>query len=402
MTNSRPAQDARAGPRLVAVLDLDLVQRQRIVLVGRVLALHQQGEQLLVRRREQVVGVLAVVQAEQVVAVVVPPPARLEDLARDERREVHLLRADPRHPLADDPRHVLLHHHAERQPRVDAGRDPADVARADEQLVAGHLGVGRVVAQRPQEQRRHPQHGHRGRCARCRRGPGSRASSLMRARLSTRAEDHSVAPYARRRGRLRPGDPRFRLGQLGRHARLRRLAGRDRRGGRLRRDVPERRLHPDQDVRLPRRPRRPARATPAGSAWTRTSTACAGATSATGSSGASTRSRRAVRDYRRDGANTTLFETHALVRRRAHPAARHRRADHRRPHRHRDRVARGRPARRGRVRRAVPHVRHRDAHRRRAATGGHPRRRLHRRGVRARLLRVRRGRDAGRARRRDC
>ena len=44
------AQDAGARPGLVAVLRLDLEQRERIVLVGRVLALHQQGEQLLVGR----------------------------------------------------------------------------------------------------------------------------------------------------------------------------------------------------------------------------------------------------------------------------------------------------------------------------------------------------------------
>ena len=43
---------------------------------------------------------------------------------------------------------------------------------------------------------------------------------------------------------------------------VRGLAGRDHRGEPLRRHLPQRRLHPDQDVRLPRRPRprRPARA----------------------------------------------------------------------------------------------------------------------------------------------
>ena len=49
------------------------------------------------------------------------------------------------------------HPQAQRQPGVDAGRGPADVAGADEQPVARHLGVRRVLAQGPHEQGRHPQ-----------------------------------------------------------------------------------------------------------------------------------------------------------------------------------------------------------------------------------------------------
>ncbi len=67
-----PAQQARAGPRLVAVLRLDLVERDRQVLVGRVEVLDGEGEQLLVRRAEQVVLVLAVLEPEDVRAVLGP------------------------------------------------------------------------------------------------------------------------------------------------------------------------------------------------------------------------------------------------------------------------------------------------------------------------------------------
>ena len=59
------AQDARPGTRLVAVLRLDLVERQRQVLVRRVQVLDQQREHLLVRRAEQVVAALAVLQPEE-------------------------------------------------------------------------------------------------------------------------------------------------------------------------------------------------------------------------------------------------------------------------------------------------------------------------------------------------
>ena len=46
---------------------------------------------------------------------------------------------------------------AQRQPGVDAGRGAADVAGADQQPVARHLGVRRVLAQGAHEQARHPQ-----------------------------------------------------------------------------------------------------------------------------------------------------------------------------------------------------------------------------------------------------
>ena len=62
----------------------------------------------------------------------------------------------PLHLLADDLLDLAQHPVAQRQPRVHARRRAADVAGADEQAVAGHLGVGRVVAQRAQEQGGHP------------------------------------------------------------------------------------------------------------------------------------------------------------------------------------------------------------------------------------------------------
>ena len=96
------AQDARAGPRLVAVLRLHLVQHDRQVLVRRALALHQRGEQLLVGRREQVLAALAVLEPEQQVAVLGPAPGRLVVLLGQQRGEQHLLPAHPVHLLAHD------------------------------------------------------------------------------------------------------------------------------------------------------------------------------------------------------------------------------------------------------------------------------------------------------------
>ncbi len=68
------AQEAGAGARLIAVLVLDLVDRQRQVLVRRVQVLDEEREHLLVGRGEQVVGAATVLQAEDPVAVRRPAP----------------------------------------------------------------------------------------------------------------------------------------------------------------------------------------------------------------------------------------------------------------------------------------------------------------------------------------
>ncbi len=116
-------------PRLVAVLRLDLVEVQRQILVGGVEVLDQQREHLLVRRTEQVVVALAVLQPEHAVAVVGPATGRLVRLARQQGGEVHLLRADRVHLLPDDLLDVAQHLIAQRQPAVDARARPAGCSR---------------------------------------------------------------------------------------------------------------------------------------------------------------------------------------------------------------------------------------------------------------------------------
>ena len=156
------AQQPGARPRLVAVLVLDLVDRQRQVLVRRVQVLHHQGEHLLVGGPEQVVGTLAVLEPEDAVAVLGPATRRLVGLARQQGREQQLLRTDRVHLVADDVLDPAQHPQAERQPGVHPGRVAADVAGADEQPMAGHLGVRRVVAQRADEEAGHAQDGAHG------------------------------------------------------------------------------------------------------------------------------------------------------------------------------------------------------------------------------------------------
>jgi hypothetical protein len=146
-----PAQQAGARTGLVAVLVLDLIDRQRQVLVRRVEVLHEKREHLLVRRRQQVVGAPAVLQPEDAVAVGGPAAGRLVRLPRQQRREVHLVGAGAGHLLADDRLDPRLDLQAQRQPREDAGRGTPDVAGAHEQPVARDLGVGGVFTERAEE-----------------------------------------------------------------------------------------------------------------------------------------------------------------------------------------------------------------------------------------------------------
>ena len=109
-----------ARTRLVAVLVLDLVDRQRQVLVRRVQVLHHEGEHLLVGGAEQVVGALAVLEPEDAVAVLGPAAGGLVGLAGQQRGEQQLLGADRVHLVADDVLDPAQHPQAQRQPGVDA------------------------------------------------------------------------------------------------------------------------------------------------------------------------------------------------------------------------------------------------------------------------------------------
>ena len=151
--NSRVRSTPPLRPRLVALLDLDVVPDLRQVAIAADRLRGVQRDDLLVRDREHELAIGAVAQVEDDVDVVAP--RALPDLRRVQHRHQHLLPADAIHLLADDLLHALLDPPAERQPRPHAGADLLDHAGAHEQLVAlGDRVAGRVAQGREQVARR--------------------------------------------------------------------------------------------------------------------------------------------------------------------------------------------------------------------------------------------------------
>ena len=146
------ARAQHAGPRarLVALLDLEVVEQQRQVAIGAHDLRDVRRDAFLVRHREDHVGALAVLELEQLVDLVAPRPApRLGGL---QDRHQHLLGADRVDLLAHDRDDLLVHAPARRQPRPEARAELAHEPGAHHQLVRDRLGVGRGLAFGRQQQ----------------------------------------------------------------------------------------------------------------------------------------------------------------------------------------------------------------------------------------------------------
>ena len=138
------ANQTGARAELVAVLGLDLVQGD-----GQVL--DQKGEHLLVGGGQQVVGLVTVLETEDVVAVFLPAVGGLVRLARQQSREVHFLSTDAVDLLTNDGFNLVEHLETQRQPGPDAGRSLADVAGTLQQFGRIDIGIGGILAQGAQE-----------------------------------------------------------------------------------------------------------------------------------------------------------------------------------------------------------------------------------------------------------
>ena len=85
---------------------------------------------------------MAVLQAQQFRAVLFPAAGLLPQLGRLHRRHQQFQRTGAIHFLAYDAFHLAQYTQPERQPGVYAGRQLADHAGAQHELMADHLGVG--------------------------------------------------------------------------------------------------------------------------------------------------------------------------------------------------------------------------------------------------------------------
>ena len=120
------AQQPGARARLVALLDLEVVEAERQVAVGAHDLRDVRRHGLLVAQREHELGAATVLELEQLLDRIAA--AALPDVRRVEHRHEHLLRADRVELLADDLRDVLVHAPAGGQPRPQPGAELAGQA----------------------------------------------------------------------------------------------------------------------------------------------------------------------------------------------------------------------------------------------------------------------------------
>ena len=146
------AQQTGFRTRLVAELGLNLIPDLGQLFVAAQFAARDRGHDLFVGHGQAQIASEAVLEAEQVVAHHIPAAGFLPDLGRVQSRQVHLLSPDGIHLL---PHNLLdFEQRALRQEKVavDSGRKLANVAGAQQQLMARNLSFGGVFTQRGDEE----------------------------------------------------------------------------------------------------------------------------------------------------------------------------------------------------------------------------------------------------------
>ena len=161
------AHHAEAGSDFVAELGLDLVEVGGQIAVAANLVAHQVGNDFLVGRAEAERPLVPVLEAQQLRAVLFPASRFLPEVGRLDHGHQHLLGARRVHLLAHDGLHLAQHAQAQRQPTVKAGRELADHAGAQHQLMTDDFRFCRSFLERGHEQaagahRTHPYRVSRG------------------------------------------------------------------------------------------------------------------------------------------------------------------------------------------------------------------------------------------------
>ena len=135
----------------VTILGLNLVEGNRQILVGGVQVLDQQGEHFLMGRSQQVVGLMAILQAEDVVAILFPTVGGLIRFTRQQTGEVNFLSVDRSHFLTDDVFDLVQNIQAQRQPGPNTRSGLAQVAGTLQKLIRYNIGIGGILTQGAQE-----------------------------------------------------------------------------------------------------------------------------------------------------------------------------------------------------------------------------------------------------------
>ena len=135
----------------VTILGLNLVEGNRQILVGGVQVLDQQGEHFLMGRRQQVVGLMAILQTEDVVAILFPTVGGLIRFTRQQTGEVNFLSVDRSHFLTDDVFDLVQNIQAQRQPGPNTRSGLAQVAGTLQKLIRYDIGIGGILTQSAQE-----------------------------------------------------------------------------------------------------------------------------------------------------------------------------------------------------------------------------------------------------------
>ena len=146
------AQQAAFRPRLVAELGLDLVPDLGKLLVAAQFAAGEDGYDLLVGHTQAEVALEAVLEAEHIVAHDVPAAGLPPDFGGVQGGQMDLLPADGVHLLPHDSLDLEQGALGEEEVAVDAGCQLADVAGAQQQLVAGDFSFGGNLPQGGDEQ----------------------------------------------------------------------------------------------------------------------------------------------------------------------------------------------------------------------------------------------------------
>ena len=138
-----PAHQAEAGADFIAELALDLIEPHGQLAVGTHFAAHQVSNDFLMGGAQAIFALVTVLEAQQFLAVVLPAARFLPEVGGLNHGHEQFLEAGGIDFLAHHVGDFVNDLQAQRQIDIQAGGEPAHHARAQQKLVADHLGISR-------------------------------------------------------------------------------------------------------------------------------------------------------------------------------------------------------------------------------------------------------------------